>query len=296
MQYFSFDFRALGSQCEIGFHCASGELAATYSQRAIDEIARIERKYSRYLDDSHLAAINKNAGAGWVEVDAETQALLDYADTLYESSSGLFDITSGCLRHVWRFTENTLPAAAAIGQALQQVGWKKLIREGGRIKFNHQRVELDFGGFGKEYAVDRAADVLALQCQVKHGYVNLGGDIRVIGPKPDGSPWQMGIRDPRHTDGLIATLPIHAGGLATSGDYERFIEVDGVRYCHIINPQTGYPARHWRSVSVMAPSAVVAGSISTIAMLKEEAAKEFLDATGFPYLAIDFRGDIFQHA
>ncbi len=129
-------------------------------------------------------------------------------------------------------------------------------------------MELDFGGFGKEYAADRAAAMIHGK-GVRHGYVNLAGDIRVVGPKLDESPWLIGIQDPRNKSRTIASIPLFTGALATSGDYERFIEVDGHRYCHIINPRSGYPVTYWRSVTVVAPLAITAGSYSTIAMLKE---------------------------
>jgi thiamine biosynthesis lipoprotein len=147
-------------------------------------------------------------------------------------------------------------------------------------------MEIDLGGFGKEYAADRAAQVLQAQ-GVSSGYVNLAGDMRFLGAKPSGEPWMIGIQDPRRQDQVVATLPMIQGGLATSGDYERFFEIDDKRYCHVLNPLTGWPVQYWRSVSVAAPAAVVAGCTSTIAMLKEKEGLAFLQATGFDFLAID---------
>jgi thiamine biosynthesis lipoprotein len=152
-------------------------------------------------------------------------------------------------------------------------------------------MEIDFGGFGKEYAADRAAAILAAQ-GIRHGYVNLGGDLQVIGPQPDGQAWTIGIQDPRNPDGVIAHIPVTQGSMATSGDYERYIELDGRRYCHILDPRSGRPVNHWRSVSVLAPLAIAAGSCSTIAMLKQENGLAFLDGTGMPYLAVDSQGEL----
>jgi len=154
-------------------------------------------------------------------------------------------------------------------------------------------MELDFGGFGKEYAADRAASVL-LAAGCKHGYVNLAGDFRMLGPKADQSPWMIGIKHPRKLDEVIATIPLTGGALATSGDYERYMEVNGKHYCHILNPHTGMPASYWQSVSVLAPLALVAGSYSTIAMLLEEEGLEFLQRSGLPFLAVDQQGRCYQ--
>jgi thiamine biosynthesis lipoprotein len=173
------------------------------------------------------------------------------------------------------------------------IGWDGVRLQDEQIMLPRAGMEIDFGGFGKEYASDRAASVLA-QGGALHGYVNLGGDIRVIGPKPDGQAWQIGIQDPRARNRLIATIPIHAGGLATSGDYERYFDLDGKRYCHVLNPHTGQPVSYWRSVSVLAPLAVVAGNCTTITMLKEAQGLDYLRSTGMRYLAIDGEGRMYS--
>jgi thiamine biosynthesis lipoprotein len=152
-------------------------------------------------------------------------------------------------------------------------------------------MEVDLGGFGKEYAADRAAQVLK-QKGVTSGYVNLAGDMRFLGPKPTGEPWMIGIQDPRQPDRVVSTLPMMQGGLATSGDYERYFELNGQRYCHVLNPKTGMPVSYWRCVSVTAPAAVVSGCTSTMAMLKEEDGLAFLQATGFEFFAIDHTGKV----
>jgi thiamine biosynthesis lipoprotein len=129
---------------------------------------------------------------------------------------------------------------------------------------------------------------------VRHGLVNLGGDIRVMGPQADGSPWSIGIRHPRHDDTVIASIPLGNGALATSGDYERFFIDGDQRFCHILNPKTGWPAQHWQSISVIAPVCVAAGAMSTTAMLKGPDAIAFLQGQGVSYLAIDADGQILR--
>jgi thiamine biosynthesis lipoprotein len=152
-------------------------------------------------------------------------------------------------------------------------------------------MELDFGGFGKEYAADRAAEAL-LALGVRHGYVNLAGDLRAFGPRSDGTAWSVGIQHPREHGAVVACIALKVGALATSGDYERFFERDGQRYCHILDPRTGRSVTHWRSISVLAPQAIVAGAVSTIAMLKQETGLAYLQASGFDFLAIDHKGDV----
>jgi thiamine biosynthesis lipoprotein len=266
------------------------------ARQAIEEVKRIELKYSRYRADSIVSHINAAAGGDEaIEVDAETASLLDFADKLHALSDGLFDITSGVLRRVWDFRAGRVPEDAALQALLPLIGWSKVSWHERRIRLPHAGMELDFGGFGKEYAADRAMAILA-GAGHRHGFVNLGGDIRVLGPRADGSAWRFGIQHPRQAEGTIASVDMVDGALASSGDYERFFERGGRRYCHILNPQTGWPVSSWASVSVTAPACVAAGALSTIAMLKGPQALEFLSTQSATYLAADTSMRIFHNA
>lgn len=287
--HFGVPFAAMASDCEVRLAAASQDAAVQLAQVAIDEVRRIEAAYSRYRPETIVSRINANAGGDWVDVDAETEALLDYAATLHAASGGLFDITSGVLRRAWDFRAARVPQQEQLAPLLALIGWDKVERAPGRVRLALVGMELDFGGFGKEYAADRAAALLAAH-GVKHGYVNLGGDLHVIGPQPDGTPWQIGIQDPRNAQQLCASIPVQSGALATSGDYERYFECDGRRYCHVLDPHSGYPVSHWRSVSVLAPLAVAAGSYATIAMLRQQEGLAFLEESGLAFLAIDHQG------
>jgi thiamine biosynthesis lipoprotein len=293
-----FQFGAMGSDCEV--HIAgrvSEDHARNAAQLAMREVHRIEAKYSRYLAGSVVSRLNAQAGKGIaVPVDDETAQLLAYADQMFAASDGLFDITSGVLSRAWDFRAGRLPTHETLNTLRQCVGWSltRLERAPGRSSFELLRpgMEIDLGGFGKEYAADRAA-VLLQDNSVRHGFVNLGGDIRIVGPRPDGSPWQMAIRHPREEDRPLATIELHEGALATSGDYERyFIGPDGERYCHVLNPRTGWPVRAWRSISVVAPLCLAAGSVCTIAMLKGEDALPFLQRQAPDFLAVDAQGNV----
>ena len=285
-----FPFQAMGSPCEIQLFAPDEVRARRAADAAIADVARLEARYSRYRHDSLLSNINRIAARGGsLEVDAETASLLNYAATCYAESDGLFDITSGILRLAWRFDRAQLPDAAEIAALKARMGWQRLRWEAPRLVFPEPGLELDFGGVVKEYAVDRAA-ALCIELGMRHGVVNLGGDIKVIGPRADGQPWRIGIKHPRSSTTLLDTDELSDGALASSGDYERCIVVDGVRYGHILNPLSGWPVRHLAAVSVVADFCVIAGSASTIAMLKEEAGAAWLAALGLRHLWVDVDG------
>ena len=228
-----------------------------------------------------------------IAIDSETAHLLAYADTLFTSSGGLFDISSGILRRAWDFRRARIPSKDELAQLLPLINWAKVERSSEHIFLPQAGMEIDFGGFGKEYAADRAACLVQAQ-GAQHGYVNLGGDLRIFGARPDGSAWHIGIQDPRHIDATCASLAVSQGGLATSGDYERFFEQDGQRHCHILLPANGQSVRYWRSISVLAPLCIAAGSLATIAMLKQEQGLAFLQQAGVAFLAIAADGHMYQ--
>ena len=279
-------FHALGSACNLRLAAPDAATAQRWAALAVAEVRRIEETFSRYRPDSLLSRINAAAGGEPVRCDDETLALLDYADHLHQSSAGLFDITSGVLRRAWDFRTGRLPDDPAVLQQLcSLVGWQRVERDGDAIRLPQAGMELDFGGFGKEYAADRAAVVLHA-AGARHGYVNLGGDLHALGPQPDGRPWMIGIQHPRRPGEVVAEFALSQGGLATSGDYERFFERDGRRYCHVLDPRSGWPVSHWQSVSVAAPLCIAAGSTTTIAMLLQADGADFLAQSGLPWFAI----------
>jgi thiamine biosynthesis lipoprotein len=292
---YRFPFEAMASRCEIRLAAPDGGTAEELARAASAEVRRIERTYSRYRADSIVGRINAAAGRHRVECDEETWALLAYADHLHGASGGLFDITSGVLRRAWDFRNPRVPGPDELAPLLALVDWAAVRREDGAVYLPRAGMEIDFGGFGKEYAADRAAALLQ-QGGVRHGYVNLGGDMRFIGPQPDGRPWSIGIQDPRKPDGIVASIAVSHGALTTSGDYERCFDIDGKRYCHVLHPRTGMPVSHWRSVSVLAPLAALGGGASTIAMLKEADGLAFLQAGGLAYFAIDGAGRTHHHS
>jgi thiamine biosynthesis lipoprotein len=163
-----------------------------------------------------------------------------------------------------------VPEPAEIDALRPLIGWDKIRWRRPQLVLPVAGMQLDFGGYVKEYAADRVAQLCREQ-GLRHGLVDLGGDLAVVGPHPDGSPWRVGIRHPRAPRGAIASVALAGGGIATSGDYERCMLVDGKRYAHILNPKTGWPAEGLASVTVAASHCLIAGTASTIAMLKGRA-------------------------
>jgi len=271
---------------------ADPRLARTAVDAAIADVLRIEAKYSRYREDSLLSRINRAAGTHAVEIDDETRALLDYADRCHALSHGRFDVTSGVYRRAWDFRSETprVPDAAVVDALRQLVGWQHVERTDRSVMLGKRGMQIDFGGIGKEYAADRAATILQ-QHGIAHALVNLGGDVRAIGDQANGMPWRIGIRHPREAEpAVIASVDVADGAIATSGDYERYFEVEGRRYCHIIDALTGMPVSSWQSISVAAPLAIVAGSCATIAMLMGPEAPAFLGEQQVPWVGIDAAG------
>jgi FAD:protein FMN transferase len=281
---FSASFFAMGSQCSLILY---GEHARRAAALAIAEVERIEERYSRYRADNFLSTINAAAQAGAeLEVDAETAGLIDHAFAVHHQSQGLFDITAGSLRRIWNDEIVSLPEESSVLAALTKVGLDKVIWRSPWISFTRSGMEIDFGGIAKEYAADRAA-ALCRTMGVEHGLVELGGDIAIIGPNPDGTPWRVGISDPGTPSVAIATLFVPSSGVATSGDYQRFWEFDGKRYSHILHPRTGWPVVGLTSATVVAESCLAAGALSTIAILKGAEGIAWLEAHASNHIYLD---------
>jgi len=271
-------FQAMASPCEILLSGLEGSIAVTLAEPAAQEAWRVERKFSRYRDDSILAWIHRNRGTQ-VSVDAETASLLDFARQCFEISGGLFDITSGVLRRVWRFDgSDRVPEPEDVDILLGLIGFDKVGWQSPRLLLPAD-MELDFGGFGKEYAVDRAYDILAATCSAPF-LVNFGGDLRASGPPTHGS-WQVGIERSEGDGAAALLLYLQQGALATSGDSHRFLLKNGIRYSHILDPRTGWPVVGApRSVTTVASSCTEAGLLSTLALLQGAGAAGFLEEQG----------------
>jgi thiamine biosynthesis lipoprotein len=279
-------FLAMGSPCELRLYAADAALAQRAFAAARAVIGQLEQRYSRYRSDSLTTRVNAAAGSDErIAVDEETAGLLDYAATAHAESGGRFDLTSGVLRRAWDFRSGRLPEPSAIAALLPLVGWSQVHWQRPWLALPRAGMELDFGGLVKEYAADAAARACQ-EAGIAHGLVELGGDLAVIGPHPDGSPWRVGVRHPRRVGEALAVVELSSGGIASSGDYERYLVVDGQRYAHLLDPRTGWPVQGMAAVSVLAPSCLIAGTASSIAMLHGLEARAWLARLGLPHLAI----------
>jgi FAD:protein FMN transferase len=274
-------FLAMASPCEVLLPAMEHEAALAIGAIAADEALRVEKKFSRYRSDSVTARIHEHRGAP-IDVDEETAALIDFASQCHDLSDGLFDITSGVLRRAWRFDgSDRIPEPKAVDRLLPLVGFDKLHWLPPRLTLP-AGMELDFGGIGKEYAVDRAFELLAGRHAAPF-LVNFGGDLRAKRPPAHGS-WQVGIERPDAERESTLLLNLERGALATSGDSRRFLLKDGIRYGHILDPRTGWPVPGApRSVTVAAGSCTEAGLLSTLALLHGPRAQEFLEDQGVRY-------------
>ena len=268
------NFMAMASPCDVLMDVEEQSLAQEILTAVADEAWRIEDKFSRYKKDNIIYAINHSDGEA-VHVDEETSRLLDFSNELFEISEGLFDVTSGVLRQLWTFDgSDNLPEKKDIKKILKKIGWQKVIRQQGSVTLP-PGMEIDLGGIGKEYAVDRCVQV-AMQKTGESVLVNFGGDLSVTTPRKEEKFWSVG-RLITGSDEAFGLFQLYSGAIATSGDAHRYLLKDGVRYSHILNPLTGWSvidAPH--TVSVAAPTCIEAGMMSTLAMLQGGRAEEFL--------------------
>jgi len=280
-------FTAMAGDCEVLVEGVSLDIFRILFEAAVRETWRIEHKYSRYESDNTMADLNRSHGCP-VRVDDETSALLDFADQCYQMSDGLFDVTSGVLRRVWRFDgSDNVPDPEDVKALLDCIGWKKVRWHQPELELG-PGMELDFGGIGKEYAVDRALLSIrqALLSMGKSAgqdaeacsyVVNFGGDLACSGARLNGEPWVIGVESSERDQQSVATVSLSGGAVATSGDSRRFLLKDNIRYSHILNPLTGWAMTEApRAVSVAAPSCLYAGVLSTLAMLHGVHAESFL--------------------
>ena len=256
-------FECMASNCEIHLDTMDPLLMNLVAAAVIKEATRIEAKFSRYLDESVLTRINQSNGQP-VSVDEETALLIDFAYTCFELSDGLIDVTTGSLRKIWSFKnpEAKVPSALQIESVLKMVGLRKAQwNKRSRALTLPKGMEFDFGGIGKEYAVDRSV-LIAKQVTSTPCLVNFGGDLAALRP-PKSGLWKIGI------EGSTSVLSFASGGLATSGDEKRYLK-DGARiFSHILNPKTGWAVESpFVSITVKSDTCTNAGILATLAHLK----------------------------
>jgi thiamine biosynthesis lipoprotein len=239
-------------------------------QAAFDEFRRMESICDRFNPNSQVAKINEMAGIQKVTVDPDLIAMINHSIELSKKLDGSFDITVGALTDLWGIghKDNFVPTQAEIDAVLPLVDYRLIEVDSvnNTVYLPKKGMKIDLGGVAKGYSINKASEALA-SFQIKSALINDGGDIRVIGNKPDGTPFRIGVQDPRKSDGMIATIPmLECDTLATSGDYQRFFEKDGIRYSHIIDPKTGKQPRAIASVTLVYKDSNVISDIPSLGM------------------------------
>ena len=266
-QIFSRKQRLMGNAFEISVVGEDPDLGNQQIEAAITEIQRVEALLSTYQDASDTNQINRSAGIEPVCVHAETLALISRSLKISHLTQGAFDITYGSIdKRLWNFdkTMTALPDAEMAKQSVHLINYKNILlnKEARTVMLKHKGMRIGFGGIGKGYAADKARTLLK-EMGVGAGIVNASGDMAVWGQQPDGRPWTVGIADPNNAHQIFSYLEISDMAVATSGNYEKFVFIDGEKYSHTIDPKTGLPVRGIKSVTIFSPMAEVADAMAT---------------------------------
>jgi len=247
-----------------------------------EEMTRLENILSAHLSNSDVAIIDEAAGIEPVQVNPETLAVISTALEYAELTNGAFDITLAPVLRLYNFRKGheAMPSIYQLETNLPLVDWQKVVidEDAGTVFLIEKDMKIDLGGIAKGFIIDRVYDILRNQ-GIDFGLINAGGDIRFMGPKTDGKPWRIGIKNPDMPDlKYYAIVEMARGSIVTSGDYERKFDSEGVRYHHIIDPETGLPANDVRSVTVVASSAELADLLSTaVFVLGRSAGMELIE-------------------
>ncbi|MCU0791915.1 MAG: FAD:protein FMN transferase [Opitutaceae bacterium] len=277
---------ALGTVCEIHYACENDALAARFEREAVAWVEAFESRCSRFRPDSLLSRINAAAGMAWIHIDPEMEQLLRFCGSLHQLTRGALDPTATPVLRLWDYKSPTprIPSDTEIASALRLVGWQKVRIEPGRVLLPEPGMALDFGGWGKEYAVDAVA-ALARSLGIDRALIDFGHDLMAVGAAPGKPGWHIGLENPANPSGpCLGSLAAADLAVASSGDYLRGFTLGGRRYGHIIDPRTGRPVDNGcRQVTVVAPGCLLAGALSTaLFILGPEAglalAAEFPDA------------------
>lgn len=265
-QYFSENLLLMGCDFKITVVANSEAQAEKDIRLAINEIKRIERLISSWDKNSQTSLININAGVKPVKVDSELFDLIARSKNISQLTDGAFDISFASMERIWKFdgSVTTMPSVEKIKSSVEKVGYENVIldQQKNTVFLKKKGMKIGFGAIGKGYAADKAKQLL-MKKGVVAGIINASGDLTTWGHQSDGKPWKVGIKNPLNKNKIFAWFPVSNRAIVTSGNYEKYIMIEGKRYAHIINPKTGYPSRGVISVSVFAPKAELADALAT---------------------------------
>lgn len=265
MNEYRIQHKLMGSAFELIIGGESKERSKQLLDQGVEEIKRIEDLLTEFNASSITSSISKNAGLASIKVPAEVSNLITRCLNISELTQGAFDVTIKPLKKFYKFKSRALqlPDKKQLSQALTITGYKNIqILKDHRVFLKRKGMQLSFASIGKGYAADQVRQMW-LKAGVQYGVVNASGDLNVIGGRPDGSPWKVGIADPRDSQRTILYIPIQNGAVATSGDYEQYFELNGQRYSHTLNPATGLPVNGIKSVTVQGVSSELCDALAT---------------------------------
>lgn len=291
--------KLMGSRFDLTVVAKDSTEGKEYVDIAIAEITRIEKLISSWDDNSQTSKINRNAGIKPVKVDKELLDLIERAIAISNLTDGAFDISYASMDRIWKFdgSMTKMPSKEEIAVSVEKVGYKNILlnKEDSTIFLKLKDMKIGFGAIGKGYAADKAKQLL-ISKGVSSGIINASGDMNTWGKQPNGKDWSVAITNPMNKNKAFALLPLKQGAVVTSGDYEKFVMFDGVRYAHIINPKTGYPSKGIISVTVFASSAELADALATsiFVMGKEVGLNRINQIPNVECIIIDTEGNIHQ--
>ncbi|WP_405383024.1 FAD:protein FMN transferase [Maribacter sp. LLG6340-A2] len=289
--------KLMGNRFEITVVGKDQVEADEYIDLAVNEITRIEKLISSWDLNSQTSLINSNAGLQPVKVDAELFNLIQRGIGISKLTDGAFDISYASMDKVWKFdgSMKKMPSVDSIKASVEKIGFQniELNKEQQTVFLKLPGMKIGFGAIGKGYAADKAKELL-ISKGVKAGIINASGDMNTWGKQPNGEDWKVAITNPMNKNKVFALLPITNGAVVTSGDYEKYVRIDDVRYAHIIDPRSGYPAKGIISVTVFAPKAELADALATsiFVMGKEVGLNRIEQLPNVECIIIDDKGNI----
>lgn len=267
--YFDLSFGSMGTVCQVVFAARSHAQAREFKHALLRWVAEFEARYSRFIESSLVSRINREAGGDWVEIDAQTEQLFALCDWYHWTTEGVFDPTAAPLFLPWDYHRRptALPSDDEVRRARGLVGWLRVERRKGAVRLPERGMMIDLGGLGKEYAVDEVTQ-LGIRTGILNLLVNFGNDLRVHGEPPERGAWKIGLENPDAPGRCGDGVALRDGAVCSSGDYLRYVEIEGRRYGHIIDPRTGYPVNNGsRAATVVAGSCTEAGVLATASFI-----------------------------
>ncbi|RTE55593.1 FAD:protein FMN transferase [Arenibacter aquaticus] len=256
----------MGSRFDFTIVAKDQVTADSYIDMAIQEINRIETLISSWIPSSQTSDINLNAGIKPVRVDQELLELIERCITVSRITDGAFDITYASIDKVWKYDDSMtqIPSKGAIQNSVAKIGYQHIVldKKAQTVFLKQKGMRIGFGAIGKGFAADKVRSMLKAE-GVKSGIINASGDLTTWGKQPDGTDWMVGITNPLNKDNIFSWFPVVNAAVATSGNYEKYVTFNGVKYSHIIDPRTGYPSTGILSVTIFAPSAELCDALAT---------------------------------